>query len=283
MSVALRWLSRWRECSDDVSSPEDFRRLHRWLWRTWRCLGKAAASEINTTLDLIGPDLLQPDVPHAFAGNPFAARLLYVNINPGWNEARNRIEESIVGRSENETWDFSRQLFTRYPAKVGRMYWWNRSIGVAWRIEHGGPPLGIAAREKRAWANEHIGAVELLPLHSNSAGFLHANGPPGTPKQAMRAAIEQGMRATLRAALRLRATVSIVCSHAGAAFVNEQAQLDDWTSLPVPAGLPGGTTAHRVDGVTVVAIPRPLVTKRSALAPDVVAASVRQILEHCPT
>jgi len=277
--TASRWVDQWASLAEGIVTVGDWRSAHRWMWHTWRARGRAAATGINDALGLTGPDVIQPDIPHAFAGNLGGASILLVNINPGWNERLNRIEDAIVRTSEEASWEFSRRLFTTYPKRVGQMYWWNRCIGIAWRTLKGGPPDGISVCIKREWANSHIAAVELFPLHSNSAGFLRDYSRPSASTRRMQESIFRGMRATLTAALRLSIPLSVVVSKAGTRFVNDMAQSECWSPIsPLPPGLPAGSTVHRVGSIVVVAIPRPLVTKRSALPPDVIASALREVM-----
>jgi hypothetical protein len=269
--LALRWVTSWERQLRRVSHPADLRSLHRWLWRTWNLLGGRLAFEINSELRLVGDDQVRADIPHAFAGQLETAQIVIVNINPGWKTAVNDREDAIVRLGELESWEFCRSVFSRYPPEVAHMYWWNRMLGFAWRIAKGFPPVGRSALEKRLWANVNVGAIELLPLHSTSAGFLTRQG--ASPR--LWNAIHDGMRQTLHATIRLQRPLTLVASKAGAAFTNELARDSGWPTLPVVNGLPAGTTAYRVGSSTIIAIPRQLVTKYSALAPDLIAAGVR--------
>lgn len=274
--LALEWMTRWRERVSAVKSPTELRLLHRWLWRTWTCVGPSVTAQVNRQFGLSGADEFQPDMPHAFAGRFETARMIFVNINPGWKKSLNEKEERIVRRSEPESWDFCRSLFTRYPPEVGQMWWWNGVLGVAWRIEHGRPPVGLSAREKRNWANENVAGIELLPVHSTSAGFLRGRAIGRTPD--LWTAMLAGMRETLHLALRLGVPLVLVASRDGAAFVRQIASASTWRPLPFASGLPAGTTAYATGESTVVAIPRPFVTKHSRLAPDAVAEAIRETL-----
>lgn len=273
-SVATQWITEWTKRVSRISCPDDLRPFHQWLWQSWTQDGVRVAAEINGTLGLGGSDEIKSDIPNTFAGDLSRAQILLVNINPGWDRERNQKEEEVVRKSEQAAWDFSRELFTRYRADVGPMYWWNRCIGVALRIRDEYTPK-MTAQQKREWANRNLASFELFPLHSSRSGFLGKIAPGASPLQT---GISAGMRATLEAALRMRVRLTLVLSSGGAKFVGDIAQVQCWTPVPgLPDGLPNGSAAYRMAQSTLIAIPKPLVSRNSALPSNAVAAAIRQV------
>jgi hypothetical protein len=149
-----------------------------------------------------GPDSAR--CPEPLRGTSRYCRLLFVNLNPGWNRDKNSTENATVGASEEASWSFCRALFSRYPIEVGRMSWWDQAIGLGWRIIHGDAPGSLRPPDKRTWANANLAGWELLPLHSQSAGFLSRpnDGVTGC-------SLTASLGASLRLAMRLRRPVTI--------------------------------------------------------------------------
>lgn len=272
-SVSARWFEKWTETLTAAQAGAGLRDIHRWLWSTWRQDGSRIAAETNGELCISGDDAMQQDVPHLFAGRPEDSNLLFVNINPGWDPKRNRIEEVIVKRSEEASWSFCRSLFTRYPVEVGKMTWWSQMIGIAWRVLHGRAPAGKSAQEKRKWADERVSGWELLPLHSKSAGVLNrlATRPTGVM-------IRASMRASLEFAVRCAAPITVVASSIGTALTVELATTEGWREVACGAkALPAGTRAFDANSRLVLAVPRQLVSNYSGTNFDEVAAAMRHL------
>lgn len=269
-SAHLRWFDAWADQLDTAQTGTDLRTLHRWMWSEWKRDGLAVAAEVNATLGLAGDNCIQPDIPHLFAGKPESAYILFVNINPGWDADRNRVEDGIVSRSEDASWSFCRSLFTRYPEEVGRMNWWSQAIGLAWRIVHGQAPRSRTAREKREWANSRVSGWELLPFHSKSAGIMSCleAHPVGT-------SLRRAMRASLGFAVRCSPPVTVVASSIGTSLTEELAAQERWKEIrladPAP---PSGARAFQVRKRLVLSIPRQVVSKYSGTKFDAVAAAI---------
>lgn len=271
----LRWLAAWKRQMLATTAPDDLRPLHRWMWSSWQLDGAAVVVRLNAALGLDGNDLMQRDIPHLFAGNLETVELLFVNINPGWQEQRNPIEDAIVGRSEDASWCFSRSLFTRYPAEVGRMTWWNQAIGLGWRIVNGASPVSLRADQKRSWAIAHLGGWELFPLHSRAAGFLNARRDPTTAE-----ALHLAMQASLCLAVRLARKTTIVASRVGADLANDLARREGWPRVgAAEAAFPAGTKAYQIGGRVLLSIPRQLVSKKHpGVRFDDIASAIRVIV-----
>ena len=169
MAQSLRWLEEWRQHVGAVRTRIDWRQFHCWLWDSWASIGPQVSQELNEILGLIEPDdQLQPDFPCPMIGDLERAKILFVNINPGWKPALNAKEDLIVRASEESSWEFFRNFFTRFPAEVGPNRWWSAYLEYAWRIlDDLRPP------RMQEWANVHVAAIELFPLHSASATFLN--------------------------------------------------------------------------------------------------------------
>jgi hypothetical protein len=242
------------------------------LWSSWRHDGEAVAAQLNGDIELEGPDQFRRDVPHLVAGQIDKAKLLFVNINPGWDEVRNARVEAVVSKSEEDAWEFASNLFTRYPTDVGRMSWWIQMLSLAWRIAEEGRPPGAA--EKRLWGNSNVAGWELFPLHSTNAGFLSRldEGEAGL-------SLARSMQHSLELAIRLSAKATIVNSKEGARLVSEFATREGWEHIDILSGeLPPGTAAYNVRGRLLLSVPRPLVSKFSGVNFDAVAAAIRGLM-----
>lgn len=269
--VQIRWFDAWANQLNSAKNGAALRNLHRWMWSEWKRTGPAVAEETNAALGLVDDDCMQPDIPHLFAGKPDTTDLLFININPGWDRARNSIEDGIVARSEDASWSFCRALFTIYPDSVGPMNWWSQAIGLAWRIVHGQAPQKRTAREKREWADSRVSGWELLPLHSKGAGILHCMDRHPTGISAIAA-----MRASLGFAIRCSAPVTVVASSIGATLTEELAASERWKEIALADEvLPKGTRAFQVGNRLVVAVPRQLISKYTGTKFDHVAAAIR--------
>lgn len=267
----IQWLDAWTSQLAAAKSTNHLRSLHRWLWSSWQREGTGIVYGLNASLRLQAANMMQPDFPHLFAGQLDTADVLFVNINPGWHEGTNATENSIVGASEEASWRFSRALFTRFPAEVGRMTWWNQAIGVAWRVIHGAPPMGTSSREKRSWANAHVAGWELLPIHSQSAGFLASLNDV-----AIGSALMSSMRGSLRLAMRFPSDITIVASSVGSRLANELAAAESYPELKVAnAALPIGTKAYGISGRLLLSLPRQLVSKYSGTKFDDISFAIR--------
>lgn len=270
-----QWLDAWTSQLTAAKSA-DLRSVHRWLWSTWKREGAGVAAGLNASLRLQGADIIQPDVPQLFVGQVDTANVLFVNINPGWDARRNATENSIIVASEGASWCFCRELFTRYPAEVGRMSWWSQAIGVAWRVVHGTAPMGMSAREKRTWVNTHVAGWELLPFHSKTARFLVSldNGSIGST-------LVSSMRASLRLAIRFASDVTVVASSVGARLINEFAVAERWPELKVtkPA-LPIRTKAYAIRGRLLLSLPRQVVSNYSGIKFAEISSAIRRLRDQ---
>jgi hypothetical protein len=200
-----------------------------------------------------------------------------VNINPGWNEQQNRLENAIVARSEQDAWSFSRALFTQYKEEIGLNRWWSQAIGIARCILRSSAPKHVSAQEKRAWANTHIAGWELFPIHSQSAGFLHGAGKDAESPLA------HAVEASLALATTFPAKITIVASAAGANRLNNLARRRRWHALEAPKqGLPKGATAYAVGQRLFLSVPRPLVSRFSGIKFNDVASGIHALQAQLP-
>ena len=113
--IAIGWLEEWTDQLERAQAAANVRSVHEWMWSAWRRDGANIAAELNAHAKL-GADAngqFQADIPHLFAGRVEAADLVFININPGWHKEANAKQNDIVARSEEESWRFCRELFTR--------------------------------------------------------------------------------------------------------------------------------------------------------------------------
>ncbi|MBS0264214.1 MAG: formylglycine-generating enzyme family protein [Planctomycetes bacterium] len=272
MEKSLLWLEEWRRNVGAVKAASDWREYHRWLWNSWAGVGRQVAQELNQILGLSGPEVgLQPDFPCPLIGDLERAKILFVNINPGWNPNINPKEDLIVRTSEQDSWEFFRNFFTRFPAEVGPNRWWAANLEYAWRIVEESRPSRL-----NEWANHHVAAIELFPLHSASAKFLIGKARHPDQIQVLKA-LEAGRRETLLAAVRNRAPVTIVASSGGAKFVHEAASDQGW-DLPIRlSSAPPRSSAYVVDECAIAAVPQPLNYRWNPLSEEQVAKWIREI------
>ena len=268
----IEWLSQWHERVGAAGSIDGVRELHDGLWSTWLDCGAVSASGINKDLRLDGDDMMQPDMPHLFAGRPEDATIMFVNINPGWDKAANAVEDQIVRQSEASAWNFSRDLFTQYPKHVGPMKWWSQAIGLAWRIMHGSSPDDVSAEAKQSWALSYVAGWELFPLHSKRAGFLKQLGRGRTGQL-----VNKCMRAALELALGFPVPVVVVASDIGATMTNMIAVQARWPVVAHGRSLPEETRVYRVDDRLIVSLPRQIVSSYESLAFEPVAREIRRL------
>lgn len=264
------WVCRLTTQLRAVGGGDDVRSLHRWLWETWHQDGQRIARDLNVTLKLQGDDELKEDSPHLFAGQPERARVLVVNINPGWNAENNAVVNSIVSESEAQSWEFNREVYsTRAGIRPSR--WWNLVTGFALRVVEGPSGHRNPASWKREWANNALAGWELFPLHSRSTRNLtNFDGDGG-------AVVRECMQASLAFATRLPAETVIVASAPGSVLIDGAIHGQQWVELHnVGLGLPTKLRLFKQDQRLLIVIPRQLASRYSGLRFDELADAIRR-------
>jgi bifunctional DNA-binding transcriptional regulator/antitoxin component of YhaV-PrlF toxin-antitoxin module len=268
-SVGERWLKDWTIRLSEAETVANVRSVHDWLWSTWSRNGAKIAAELNRLFKVTD---IKSDLPNLFAGQLEKAGVVFININPGWHEELNKKENAIVSRSKQHSWEFCRELFTRYPADIKPNHWWDQAIGIGYRILCG-DPSGIPAQKKREWANTNIAGWELAPFHSSGAGFLKClnEKPQG-------ALLRGAMQASFRLASALPAKIIVVACKDGAAMANELAAARGWRKLRVPGTvLPPRTAAYQIRNRLLLSVPQQLVSRFSSVPRDGICAPIRDL------
>ena len=207
-----RFIAEYIERLKRIEREEDVKDLYHWFWERSDQI-RITVEEINRTLSLPAKCQLKPDLPCLAIGS--FNGLLLLNLNPGWREDLNRLEDAYCRTSPYTYIDLMENFFARHPEVVGEKgKWWNSALSWIRLLEEWETRFESAEGTDR-WAKAQqsrlVGGWELFPFHSSKDGLagLMAHIPW------LRAcAIE-----SVKAAIRMSPEILFVASKRGWQFV----------------------------------------------------------------
>jgi len=167
------FIAEYQKKLSAIRSEEDLAQLYRWFWNSKEKI-RAAAKEINESLNLAGKYEIKPDLPCLSVGS--TKGLLLLCANPAWKEKLSPLEETHCQQSPEDYIDLMFNYFGKHPKVVGRrVRWWSNTFGFVRLLPNGLERFGIARNSAEKWQLAHtsklIGGWELFPFHSESDGF----------------------------------------------------------------------------------------------------------------
>jgi hypothetical protein len=223
-----QFISDYLKKLKNVASDQDVIELYHWFWDRQSEI-KGTANQINQAIHLSGDYAVKPDLPCLTMGS--RGGLVFLLVNPGWNEDLNRKEDKHCRRSKDGYVDYFFNNFIKGPQVLGKRISYVASmISFVGTLRDGrerfGDPKTTVERWKRAQSSKLIGHWELFPLHSKSDGLsqLVSHHPW----------LSLCMKESLAAAVRLQPETLLIMSKFGWNMVkNEMFRNEVWSEAQI--------------------------------------------------